>query len=92
MEEAHYILMNIECFGKVDINIGRDTSGELILKICNLEVGIAHLLDSISNTIICLKLVHLMFRIWHLLKDLRLMWGVQLYHLKELSSCYLIKC
>ena len=84
MVEAHYILM--------DINIGRDTSGELILKICNLEVRITHLLVSISNTIICLKLVHLVFRIWHLLKDLRLMWGVQLYHLKELSSCYLIKC
>ena len=92
MEEAHYILMNIECFGKVDINIGRDTSGEHILKIRNLEVEIDHLLVSISNTIICLKLIHLVFRIWHLLKDLRLMWEVQLYHLKALSSCYLIKC
>ena len=92
MVEPHNILMDIECIRKVDINIGRDTSGELILKICNLEVEIDHLLDSISNTIICLKLVHLMFRIWHLLKDLRLMWEVQLYHLKELSSCHLIKC
>ena len=92
MVEPHNILMDIECIRKVDINIGRDTSGELILKICNLEVEIDHLLVSISNTIICLKLIHLVFRIWHLLKDLRLMWEVQLYHLKALSSCYLIKC
>ena len=72
MVEPHNILMDIECIRKVDINIGRDTSGELILKICNLEVEIDHLLDSISNTIICLKLHHLVFRIGHLVKDLRL--------------------
>jgi hypothetical protein len=84
MVEAHNIFMDIECIRKVRINIGLGTSGKLILKIHNLEVEIDHLLESISNSIICLILLHLVFQIGHLVKGLWLylnfMWKVQLYH------------